>query len=89
MNIAGTAKDGTVYLYDEIGRLLDSIEVSFYADIDENGEVNADDYELLSLMINAEIYYDDKEATSADLNFDKKITKADLDLLLQEIKNNI
>ncbi len=82
-------EDGTVYLYDEIGRLLDSIEISFYADIDENGEVNADDYELLRLMINAEIYYDDKEATSADLNFDKKITKADLDLLLQEIKNNI
>lgn len=76
-------ENGFVMLYDTLGNLIDSIEISFYADIDDDGQVDGEDYELLSLMINAEIFYDDKEATAADLNFDEKITDEDLRLLAQ------
>lgn len=82
-------ENGFVKLYNELGELLDSIEISFYADINDDGEVDTDDYELLRLMINAEIAYDDKEASAADLNFDQKLTKADLDLFEQYIKQQI
>ena len=78
-------ENGFVKLYDTLGNMIDSLEISFYADIDNNGEVNRDDYELLSFMINAEIYYDNKEAAAADLNFDQKLTTADLKLLAEYI----
>lgn len=78
-------ENGFVKLYDNIGNLLDSLEISFYADIDDDGEVNKDDYELLSLIINAEINYNDKEATAADLNYDGRLTTADLKLLAEYI----
>ncbi len=82
-------ENGFVKLYDELGKLLDSIEISFYADINEDGEINCNDYDLLSLMLDVKIDYGDKELASADLNFDKKLTTADLDLLAKYLKNQI
>ena len=78
-------ENGFVRLYDHIGNLIDSLEISFYADIDDNGEVNKDDYELLSLIINAQVNYNDKEAAASDLNYDGRLTTADLKLLAEYI----
>ncbi len=82
-------ENGFVKLYNDFGKLVDAIEISFYADIDDNGEINEDDYTLLHLMVNAEYHFNDKKSISGDLNFDKEITKEDLDLLSQYLYLNI
>ncbi len=82
-------ENGFVKLFDEMGNLLDNLEISFYADIDDSGDVNSEDYELLRLMVNTDIEFDDKEMVAADLNFDKKITKADLDLMIEYLKEKV
>lgn len=80
-------ENGFVMLYDTLGNLIDSLEISFYADIDDDGEVNEDDYELLSLILKAEVFYDDKEAAAGDLDFDGTLTTADLKLLEEYVKS--
>ncbi len=80
-------ENGVVMLFDTVGNMIDSLEVSFYADIDDNGEVNEEDYELLSLVINGEIKCNGKEFVAADLNFDHQLTTADLILLTEYIKS--
>lgn len=80
-------ESGFIKLYNHFGRLVDALEVSFYADIDDNGSVDEEDYALLHLMVTNQYYFNDKEATAADLNFDKKITKEDLDLLKEYLFN--
>lgn len=80
-------ENGFVKLFDSLGNMIDNLEISFYADIDENGEVNKDDYELLSLMLNAEVYYDNKDIAAADLDFSGTLTTADLKLLKEYIES--
>lgn len=80
-------ENGFVKLYDTLGNMIDSLEISFYADIDDNGEVNKDDYELLSLMLNAEVYFDNKDIAAGDLDYNGKLTTADLKLLGEYIKD--
>ncbi len=82
-------ENGFVRLYDELGNLIDNLEISFYADIDDSGDVNSDDYELLRLKLVTDMEFDDKEMAAADLNFDKKITKADLDLMIEYLKERM
>ncbi len=80
-------ENGFVKLYDTLGNMIDALEISFYADIDENGEVNTEDYELLRLILTAEVFYDNKKATAGDLNYDGKLTTADLKLLKEYLKS--
>ncbi len=84
-NDGAVYENGFVKLYDEMGNLLDSLEISFYADIDNSGEVDIKDYELLRVMLNVDTESDSKELAAADLNFDKKITTADLELMWKYI----
>ena len=79
-------ENGFVKLFDSLGNLIDSLEFSFYADIDDDGEVNKDDYELLSLILKAEVYCDDKDVAAGDLDYDGRLTTADLKLLNEYIK---
>ncbi|MBQ8783692.1 MAG: hypothetical protein IJZ57_07980 [Clostridia bacterium] len=80
-------ENGFVMLYDTLGNLIDSLEISFYGDIDDDGEVNKNDYELLSLILKAEVFYDDKDAAAGDLDFDGTLSTADLKLLEEYIKS--
>ena len=48
--------------------------------------MNKDDYELLSLILKAEVYCDDKDVAAGDLDYDGRLTTADLKLLNEYIK---
>ncbi|MCQ2471271.1 MAG: lectin like domain-containing protein [Clostridia bacterium] len=70
-------KNDSVYLLDKNGKIKNSMPVARLGDIDNDGNIDFDDYELLMLFEAGVVKPTDIEKASADFNSDWRITEDD------------
>lgn len=82
-----SAADGFVYLHDDSGKIIDSLEIAYLGDIDNDGDMDYDDYILLRKFSFGEETPSEREWYSSNLYKDRRITANDLSMLNRILYN--
>ena len=79
--------DGFVYLYDENGQTVDSLEIVYLGDVDFDGDLDYDDYSLLSRYVSGCTDLSEKALLAGNLDRNRHTNSVDVTILIQLIYN--
>ena len=77
------AADGFIYLYDENGKKIDSLEIVYLGDVDFDGDLDYDDLKLLSQYAAGYTELSEKARLAGNMDRSRRTDSIDAALLAQ------